>query len=229
MFSELFVSVINNGETLNFLSFLLCIVIALLLGFVTAMVHTVKNTYSKGFLVSLALLPAAVCVVIMMVNGNVGTGVAVAGAFSLVRFRSLPGTAREISSLFLAMAIGLAAGMGYLGYAFIFVMIISMVQIVYARSRFGEHIADHYERTIRITVPESLNYTDAFEELFDELTQSHSLVSVKTSNMGSMYRLVYRVKLKALSAEKELIDALRVRNGNLEISSSQQDFLAPEL
>ncbi|AMC93029.1 cell division protein FtsZ [Erysipelothrix larvae] len=229
MVNQLFTSIFEITGSINLVSFLICIGAALLLGYISASIHTVGNTYSKGFVVSLALLPAAVCVVIMMVNGNVGTGVAVAGAFSLVRFRSLPGTAREISSIFLTMAIGLATGMGYIGYAVLFVIVIAPVQIIYSKSTFGEKDMDSLQRTVRITVPESLNYTDAFDEAFDEFTTSHQLLAVKTSNMGSMYRLTYSVLLKQSQDEKNLVDALRVRNGNLEISSSQREFVAHEL
>lgn len=229
MLDSLFSSSITSGVDVDLISFLMCSVASLGLGVVIAYVHTVKNVYSKGFIITIAMLPAAVSVVIMMVNGNVGTGVAVAGAFGLVRFRSLPGTAREISSVFLSMAVGLATGMGYVTYSALFVMIMCMFQLVLVKSKFGERQENLKTRTLRITVPESLNYTNAFDDLFDLMTVENKLVSVKTSNMGSMYRLTYAITLGNNTEEKELIDALRCRNGNLEIHCSQREFASGEL
>lgn len=222
-------SIINSTGSLSFTSFLACMTTALILGLILARVHMVDNIYSKGFIMSLALLPATVSVIIIMVNGNIGTGVAVAGAFSLVRFRSLPGTAREITSLFLAMAVGLATGMGFLGYATLFTLIIGLIQIVYSKSSFGQQQPNTKERRLRITVPESLNYDQSFDEIFNKFTEDHSLVSVKTTNMGSMYRLAYDLTLNNPNEERDLIDALRTRNGNLEVSSTMKNLITPEL
>lgn len=209
--------------------FLICVGCALVIGLILAFAYMYRTRYTRSFVVTLALLPAVVCVVIMMVNGNVGTGVAVAGAFSLVRFRSVPGTAREIGSLFLAMGAGLICGMGYLGYAFLFAIILGAVLLLYSRLDFGEHRNDGRYKTLRITIPEDLDYTEVFEDLFAEYTQGHELVSVKTTNMGSLFRLTYNVTLGDPKKEKELIDKLRCRNGNLEIGISRQETVAAEL
>ena len=209
--------------------FLLCLAVSLVVGLLLAAVHTYKNRYTKSFLVTLAMLPAIVCVIIMMVNGNVGAGVAVAGAFSLVRFRSVPGTAKEIGAIFLAMSTGLAAGMGYLGYAVLFAVLISAVTLLYNRLDFGgKRNAEGY-KVLHITVPEDLDYTGAFDEILDRYTSSHELIQVKTTNMGSLFRLTYNLVLCSAEAEKELIDKLRCRNGNLEISVSRRETTVCEL
>ena len=209
--------------------FLLCIGSSLGIGLLLALAYMFKTRYTKSFVVTLAVLPAVVCVVIMMVNGNVGAGVAVAGAFSLVRFRSVPGTAKEIAALFLAMGAGLIAGMGYLGFALLFTVILCAVFMLYNALDFGaKKNADRY-KTFRITIPEDLDYTGVFEEVFAAYVTDCQLSGVKTTNMGSMFRLSYDVTLKEPSKEKELIDKLRCRNGNLEITVSRQATVNTEL
>ncbi|MBQ9861133.1 MAG: DUF4956 domain-containing protein [Clostridia bacterium] len=209
--------------------FLLCILVSLVIGLLMAFGYMYKTRYTKSFVVTLALLPAVVCVVIMMVNGNVGAGVAVAGAFSLVRFRSVPGTAKEIGTLFLAMGAGLIAGMGYLGYAALFSLVMCAVFMMYNRLDFGARKNAAVYKTIRVTIPEDLDYTGVFEQVFDPYTDSYELTNVKTTNMGSMFRLTYDIVLKDAAKEKELIDKLRQRNGNLEISVSKQTTVTTEL
>lgn len=209
--------------------FLLCIGVTLLLGLLLAGVYTYRNRYTGSFLVTLALLPAIVCVVIMMVNGNVGAGVAVAGAFSLVRFRSVPGTAKEIGAIFLAMCAGLIAGMGYLGYSVLFTVVLCGAMMLYNRLDFGSRKNGEKYKVLHITVPEDLDYTGVFDEVLGEYTVSHELVQVKTTNMGSLFKLTYDLVLKGTEVEKELIDKLRCRNGNLEISISCRETGAYEL
>jgi len=210
-------------STINVIHFLLCIGCALFLGILLAATYVYRSRYTKSFLITLALLPAVVCVVIMMVNGNVGAGVAVAGAFSLVRFRSVPGTAKEITMLFLAMASGLITGMGYLGYAILFTVIMCVFSMVYNCLGLGIKKNSTIYKTINITIPEDLDYSDVFEPLLVEYTSSCELVRVKATNMGSLFRLTYNIVLKDAGKEKELIDKLRCRNGNLEISVSKQE------
>ena len=209
--------------------FLLCMGISLVLGIILAFAYMYRSRYTKSFVVTLALLPTVVCVVIMLVNGNVGTGVAVAGAFSLVRFRSVPGSAKEICTLFLAMGSGLIAGMGYLGFAVLFTLVMVVIFLLYSRLDLGTKKNEALYKTMTITIPEDLDYTGVFDEIFAEYTSSCSLIRVKTTNMGSMYRLTYNVVLKDSSKEKEMIDKLRCRNGNLEISVSQQENIVSEL
>jgi len=188
-----------------------------------------RSRYTKSFVLTLALLPAVVCVVIMMVNGNVGAGVAVAGAFSLVRFRSAPGTAKEITMLFLAMGAGLIAGMGYLGFAVLFTAVMCLFTVVYNRLDFGAKKNAALYKTLNITIPEDLDYTGVFEDVLKEYTTSCELVRVRTANMGSLFRLTYDLTLKDAAREKEMIDSLRCRNGNLEITVSRQETVAAEL
>ena len=194
--------------------FLLCLGVALALGFLTALTYRFRTHCTHSFLATLALLPAVVCVVIMLVNGNIGAGVAVAGAFSLVRFRSVPGTAREICALFLAMGIGLISGIMFLLYTLL--------------GQGMDKKAD-CQRVLNITVPEDLNYTDMFQDIFDTYAGEYTLIRVRTTNMGSLFKLTYQLRLKDASKEKEMIDALRTRNGNLEISSARAESPIAEL
>lgn len=195
--------------------FLICMLCSLVLGAGIAWVHSRYSYSSKGFVITIALLPAIVQMVIMLVNGNLGTGVAVMGAFSLIRFRSVPGSAKEISSIFLAMAIGLATGTGYIFAAIIFVILVGGVNVLYNATSFGEPRVK--EKDLKITIPEGLDYSGVFDDLFEKYTVKNDLIQVKTANMGSLYKLEYRIKLKDLSKEKNFIDDLRCRNGNLEI------------
>ena len=175
------------------------------------------------------MLPAIISVIIAMVNGNIGTGVAVAGAFSLVRFRSIAGTAKEICAIFLAMGTGLIAGMGYIGLAAIFTVALSLVLAVSNRLDLGTKRNSDKFKSFRIMIPEDLDYSGVFDELFKDYTSSCELVNVRTTNMGSMFRLTYDVTLKDASKEKELIDKIRTRNGNLEVNVSRQASAATEL
>ncbi len=188
---------------------------SLLLGIIISLFYMYKSNYNKSFVVTLVLLPAIVSAVISIVNGNVGTGVAVMGAFSLVRFRSIPGTAKEIGFIFFSMAVGLATGMGYIPYAVVFTVIVGVVALVLFKSKFGE--PKSASKQLCITVPESLDYTNQFDDLFSEFTNMYKLKKVKTSNMGSLFKLYYDITLKDETKEKEMIDQLRCRNGNLDI------------
>ena len=209
--------------------FLLCLGCSLVLGLVMAFAYMYRTRYTKSFVITLALLPTVVCVVIMLVNGNVGTGVAVAGAFSLVRFRSVPGTAKEICTLFLAMGAGLIAGMGYLGFAVLFTVIMCVIFVLYNCLDFGSKKNAAIFKTFNITIPEDLDYSGVFDDIFAEYTRSHDLVRVKTTNMGSMFKLTYHVELRDAAREKEMIDKMRCRNGNLEIVVSKQETVGTEL
>lgn len=209
--------------------FLLCVVCALVIGLILAGFYMYRTRYTKSFVATLALLPAVVCVVIMMVNGNVGTGVAVAGAFSLVRFRSVPGSAKEIGAIFLAMGTGLIVGMGYLGYAFLCAIILGFFSALYNRLDFGARNKNELYKTLHITIPEDLDYTDVFAPILKKYTSECELAVVKTTNMGSLFRLTYNLKLKSVGKEKEMIDKLRCRNGNLEITISKQETVIGEL
>lgn len=203
------------GTELTLSAFLICTAVSLVLGIGLALVSRFRAHATQSFAVTLAILPVVVQVVIMLVNGNIGAGVAVAGAFSLVRFRSAPGTAREIGVLFLGMAIGLATGMGYVGLAALTFVIVSAALLALTALHFGQR--DSGERILRITIPENLDYEGLFDDLFDQYTKAHTLVKVKTSNMGTLYELEYRVTLRSEGVPKAFLDALRCRNGNLNI------------
>ena len=231
MLENLFKGLFDSDLTsiISVSDFMLCLGFSLLLGLIMALCYMYRTRYTKSFVVTLALLPAVVCVVIMLVNGNVGTGVAVAGAFSLVRFRSVPGTAKEICALFLAMGAGLIAGMGYLGFAALFTVVMCLVFVIYNRIDFGAKKNAALYKTLTITIPEDLDYTGVFDDIFEEYTTSCDLDRVKTTNMGSLFRLTYNIVLRDTQSEKEMIDKLRCRNGNLEITVSRQETTVSEL
>ena len=198
-------------------SFFICLFSLVLIGLAVALVYIkTEKRYSSGFVVTLALLPAVVQIIIMMVNGNLGAGVAVAGAFSLVRFRSIPGTAKEIGAIFIALAAGLATGMGYIAFAAIFALVMLLLMLVYSALKLGARAAAR-KKELTVVIPENLNYTAAFNDLFEKYTDYCELISVKTTNMGSLFKLKYEIRLKSEKEEKEFIDSLRCRNGNLEI------------
>ena len=208
---DIFSSIMENN--LSFSVYMICTAVAFLCGILVAAVSSYRSQSSKSFILSLVILPAVIETVIIMVNGNVGTGIAVAGAFSLVRFRSIPGRAKEIASIFLAMTAGLSCAAGYIGIAVVFTVIVSAAIMVVMRIPMREE----REMCLHMTVPESLQFTNAFNDIFDKYTSSCSLVSAKTTNMGSLYKLVYKLELNSKEKMREFIDELRCRNGNLEI------------
>lgn len=212
--NDLFINVLKDGITAK--GFFICTAVSLILGIIMAVAYSRKIRYTQSFVVTLIILPAIVQTVIMLVNGNIGTGIAVAGAFSLVRFRSVPGNAKEISVIFTAMAAGLACGTGYVGIAIVFTVIMCLIMLVVTYVGIGAPKAS--EKLLKITIPESLDYEGVFEEIFENYTKSSQLITVKTSNLGSLFKLSYLVVMKNPAQEKEMIDRLREHNGNLEIS-----------
>ena len=219
----------TTASTVTAGTFLLCVACSLVLGLLLAAAYMFRSRYTKSFVATVAMLPAVVCVVIMMVNGNIGAGVAVAGVFGLVRFRSVPGTAKEIGIIFLAMGAGLIAGMGYLGYASLFTVVMCAVMLLYNTLDFGTKKNAALYKTLRVTIPEDLDYTNVFEDVFPQYVREWELGQVKTTNMGSLFRLTYDITLRDAGEEKALIDALRTRNGNLEITVSKQETTSNEL
>ena len=189
--------------------------LAVVLGIVTAIVFSFKARNSASMALTLSIMPAAIAIVIMMVNGNVGAGVAVAGAFTLVRFRSVPGTAREIAAIFMDMAVGLACGMGHIWIAILFFVIMAVLVIALTLFGFGERSGN---QQLKITIPENLDYNDLFDDLFKKYTSSWELVRVRTTNMGTLYELCYDVVLKDEKKTKAFMDEIRCRNGNLNIT-----------
>lgn len=209
------------GTELTLTSFLICTGVSLLLGVGTALVAGYRSRSTQSLAVTLAILPAVVQAVIMLVNGSIGAGIAVAGAFSLVRFRSAPGTAREIAAIFLAMAIGLATGMGYVGLAVLLFLILAGAMLALTVLRFGQK--EDAGRILKITIPEDLDYDGLFDDLFERYTIAHTLEKVKTTNMGTLYELRYRITLRQEPVPKVFLDELRCRNGNLNITCCREE------
>ena len=220
MLDLMFTSVLGSTESIaaNVTTggFLLCSVASLVLGAACALIYMFRHKYSRNFVVTLALLPLVVQTVITLVNGNLGAGIAVMGVFNLVRFRSIPGSAKDIGSVFFAMAIGLATGMGYLSLAVLFTAIMGIANVAYVLSPFGR--MQTVERELHLTVPEDLEFEGVFEPVLERYADSFELVEVQTSNMGSLYNLTYLTKLRADASVKELMDELRCYNGNLKVA-----------
>lgn len=202
-------------QSITLLQMVICTLTSIVLGFVISILYMYRNVYTKNFIVTIVILPAIVQAVIMLVNGSLGTGIAVVGAFSLIRFRSAPGSAKEISSIFLAMAIGIATGMGYIYFAIGFTVVIGGVLILLSGVSFGER--KNTMKTLKITIPENSDYTEIFNEIFNKYTRKVELETVRTTNLGSLYELQYNIELRDINEEKNFIDEIRCRNGNLNI------------
>ena len=201
-------------EGLNLSAYLLSAGAAIFCGALVAFASAFRSNITKSFFTALVLLPFAVQTVIIMVNGSVGTGIAVAGAFSLIRFRSVPAKARDIVSIFVAMTAGLSCAAGYVGIGVLFTLISCACILLLSFVK----ISSDREQELHITIPENLNFTGAFDDLFEKYTKKNTLISVKSANMGSLYKLTYRIEMKNDNELRAFIDDLRVRNGNLEIS-----------
>ena len=210
----------QEAGTLSITSALICMTASIILGLIIACVHMFTTKYSKNFVITLSVLPVMVQVIIMMVNGNLGTSVAVLGAFSLIRFRSMPGNSREIVSIFFAMGIGLAVGMGHIAFAAVITILVSLLLVVLSKTKFGER--NSHEKKLKIVIPEDLDYSNVFDDLFEKYTKTNELEKVKTTNMGSLFELTYRIVTRENINEKEFLDDLRCRNGNLNITLARE-------
>ena len=215
MFTSIFE---NTTATLSVADALICMVSSIILGLIVALTHTLTKKYSKNFITVLVVLPLLVQIVIMMVNGNLGTSVAILGAFGLIRFRSMAATSREILSVFFSMAIGLSIGMGHIVFATVFTLITSLTILILSKTKLGE---TKNQQNLKILIPEDLDYTNVFEDLLEKYTNTHEIKKVKTTNLGSMYEITYDIELKH-NNEKEFIDELRTRNGNLTITLNHE-------
>lgn len=224
----MFTSILTGVEgSLTVQNAVLCTAVSLLLGILISAAYGIQGTCSKNFMVTLVLLPVLVQMIIMLVNGNLGTSVAVLGAFSLVRFRSVPGSSKEMAVIFFAMAAGLATGMGFLGFAVLMTAIIGGVFLLLEKTRFGE--SKRERKDLRVTIAEHLDYTEIFDDIFRQYTDQCDLQRVKTTNLGSMYELEYHIVLKDLRREKEMLDAIRCRNGNLTVICGRRAAIQEEL
>lgn len=216
----MFKSILNTAAeagTLSLRTAGVCLGAAFIMGVIIACVYyfSVKGKTTRGFIGTLILIPVLVQTIIMLVNGNLGTGVAILGAFSLIRFRSIPGNSRDISSIFFTMVVGLACGMGYITYAAVITLFTCLVMFLMNCTPWrtkGER-----EKSLRITIHEDLDYTDVFDDIFQTYLKSWERTLVKTTNMGSMYQLFYQIQFKDPKEEKAFIDEIRCRNGNLNI------------
>ena len=221
LFSSIFTSTFTLGQ------FLIAVLASMVLGFVVSIYYMFRNTYSKSFVPSLILIPAIECVVIIMINGNMGAGIAVAGSFALIRFRSARGSAKDLTAIFMAMAIGIICGTGYIGIAVLFTLIVCVVGMFLSFVKYGEF--DGKMRYLKITVPENLNYDEAFEKVLDNYCSSYEIEKVKTLSLGSLFRVDYSIVMKDTSKIKAMIDDLRIRNNNLEIVCGKEAVSKEEL
>lgn len=228
MFTSILNQTVEGSVSMSLSEAVICTGTALVLGIILAVVYMLQGRHSKQFTVAIAVLPALIQVIILMVNGNLGTSVAILGAFGLVRFRSVPGTSRDILCVVFAMAIGLATGTGYITFAVFFTIVIGAILLLLSKTRFGEMYKDK-EKELKITIPESLDYTGVFDDIFEKYTKKCALESVKTTNLGSMYELKYCIELADIAKEKEMIDELRCRNGNLTIICGKVQTVNSEL
>lgn len=208
-------SILTSQTQLSIINLLICSATSLILGIVIALVHMYKSKYTKNFIITLALLPILVQSVILMVNGNLGTSIAIVGAFSLVRFRSLPGTSKEILSVFFAMATGLATGMGQIIFAIIITLLVSLTLILLTKLKFGN--VNEKLKILKINIPDNLDYTEVFDDVFKKYLTEYTINKVKTVNLGSLFEITYTIILKKDINEKEFLDELRLRNSNLKI------------
>lgn len=223
MFDSIFTT-----ETITMQQAVISIVVAFILGFIISITYMkTSDNHSKNFACTLVIIPALISVVITLVNGNQATSIAILGAFSLIRFRSMQGTSKDLSYILFTMTLGLATGMGYIKFSVVLTFVVCLVLILLHFSQYGEVKAE--KKDLRITIPENLDYTGIFDDIFEQYTSYQDLMRVKTTNLGSMYELQYHIILKDPRREKEMIDAIRTRNGNLNIVCGKMNFSREEL
>lgn len=206
------------NTTLSFKSAVLTIVVSFALGLLISYVYIkthARGSYSQNFTLTLIMIPCIIAVIILLIGSDVARAFSLAGAFSIIRFRSAPGDPKDISYVFFAMAAGLACGVGLLAYAVFFTAFLCVVMVVLSKINFGARKTPY--KVLKVVVPENLDYEREFEDIFNKYTVSHELQKVKTTDLGTLYELVYLINLYYGTNEKEFIDALRCRNGNLNI------------
>ena len=220
---SIFDSIFEAADSVGPEGFLLSVVTALTTGMILSGLYIFRNRHTDSYAVAVAVLPPIVAAVIMAVSGDIGAGIAVAGAFSLVRFRSAPGSAKEMAVLFLAMASGLLCGMGLVAYALLFAVFVGLILFGLTSANYGGSKKNEADRIVRITIPEDLDYNSEIESVLDEYTSKYELTAVRSANMGSMFKLTYKATLNDVSKQKEMIDKVRVRNGNLEVAILREE------
>lgn len=216
MFNTIFDNA-STGQSIT--TILICSGMAILLGLAVAITHMKTTQTTKGFLVALTVLPLLVMAVMIMINGNLGTSIAILGAFSLIRFRSIGGTAKDLLSIFFTMMIGLALGMGHVLFAVIISVIAILAILLFSYSRILE--PNPSERVLKVIIPDDLDYDEVFADIFKKYTSRSKLVRMKTMNMGSLYKLTYNIKMKRNVKEKDFLDEIRVKNCNLKVLLSE--------
>ncbi len=231
MFDTIFEDMsLTSGLSISIGKVLICIAVSLLLGVIISLAYfltTPRKDRSASLVLSLVILPTIVAVVIILIGGNLARAFSMAGIFTIVRFRSVPGDSKDISFVFLEMAVGLATGLGYLTLGAVIAVVIGAVIVLVNKSGYG--VSRQNEKLLRITIPEDMNYQGVFDPIFAEYTSHVRLQKVKTSNMGTLFELSYDIILKTETREKEFIDALRCRNGNLGIALSLKESKEPRL
>lgn len=209
-------SILNEDITLT--KIIIIFLSSIILGLIIALTHKITSKYTKNFLISLTIIPLMVSAIILAVNGSLGTGIAVAGAFSLIRFRSVPGTSKEILSILTSMTLGLVLGTGYIFYGIIITIVFALMVLLFSKIKLFDN---NDNKILKILVPENLDYSDVFNDEFKQYLESYEINQVKTTNMGSLFEITYLVNLKKNINEKEFIDKLRIKNGNLKINLSK--------
>ena len=215
----------TTGESFTLVNTLSIILSSIILGLVISLVYiktNKKNGYSANFPITLIMLPVIIAIIILLVGNNIATAFSLAGAFSIIRFRSAPGDPKDIAYVFFTLAVGLTCGMGYIGYGLIFTIILCALMSILDLTKFGMSKTKIVQ--LKITVPEDLNYEDTFDEILSKYTNSWRIENIRTRDFGALFELVYKINLKEDANQKKLIDDLRCRNGNLNISLTLSGF-----
>lgn len=203
---------------LTFSNAIITILISIILGGIISLTYMKTNSqgYSQSFTLTMVLLPSIVAIIILLIGSNVARAFSLAGAFSIIRFRSAPGDPKDISYVLFTMAAGLACGVGSFGYAVLFTLILCLLMVLLNRFRFGA--SKTQMKTLKVTIPENLGYEEAFDEVFKKHNVDYELRKIRTTELGSLYELVYNIKIDHLTNQKAFLDDIRCRNGNLDLS-----------
>lgn len=215
----------TTGESFTLINAIVVMISSIILGLVISSVYLFthrRESTQQGFIITLVMLPIVISVIILLIGNNVARAFSLAGAFSIIRFRSAPGDAKDMSYIFFTLAVGLACGMGYIGYATLITIVLCVLMIILSMTGYGQSKTTHLQ--LKITVPEHLNYQDLFDDVLEDYTTSYRLERVKTREFGALFEVSYRIQLKDKTKQKEFLDLIRCRNGNLNVSLILCDF-----
>lgn len=217
MLDSLF-NVTLTSTTLSFSSAIITIIVAIVLGGLISVTYmkTNPNGYSQNFTLTMIILPVIVAMIILLIGNNIARAFSLAGAFSIIRFRSAPGDPKDIAYVLFTMAAGLACGVGALGYAVLFTIILCLLMVVLNRLNFAAN--KKTQKLLKVTIPEDLSYEEAFTEVFEQFSVGYELKKIRTTELGSLYELVYIVTINDSINQKAFLDTIRCRNGNLDLS-----------